>query len=126
MDEATPSSLLPLCLSEPVAIIQGSHEDVLLPQVLPLLLSLSSSLRGLPLLLINLLLQWVRSTAAVAILISVGFRNQGHRKLHTLWLMSAAGRCQSVDNWTIVSYSSQGLQDQQSIAIQPPQIIINN
>jgi len=26
-----------------------------------------------------------------------------NRKLHTLWLMPAPGRCQSVDDWTIVS-----------------------
>jgi len=77
--------------------------DACLPQLLPLLLARSSSLRGLPLLLVNLPLQWIRSTVALAILISVGFRNEGHRKLHTLWLMPAPGRCQSVNDWTIVS-----------------------
>jgi len=41
---------LPLCLGEPVAVIQGSHVDALLPQLLPLLLAHSSSLQGLPLL----------------------------------------------------------------------------
>jgi len=48
-----------------------------------------------------------------------------NRKLHMLWLMPAPGRCQSVDDWTIVSYSSQGPQDQQLIAVQPPRIIMN-
>jgi len=41
---------LPSCLGEPVAVIQGSHVDALLPQLLPLLVARSSSLRGLPLL----------------------------------------------------------------------------
>jgi len=38
-----------------------------------------------------------------ALLITVGFKNEGHRKLHTLWQMPAPGRWQSVDNWTIMS-----------------------
>ena len=46
---------LPLCLSEPVAVIQGFHVDHLLPQLLPLLLAPSSTLRGLPLLTYSLL-----------------------------------------------------------------------
>ena len=39
---------LPSCLDEPVAVIQGSHVDALLPELLPLLIARSSSLRGLP------------------------------------------------------------------------------
>jgi len=41
---------LPSFLGEPVAVIQGPHVEALLPQLLPLLLAHSSSLRGLPLL----------------------------------------------------------------------------
>jgi len=37
---------LPSCLGEPVAVIQGSHVDALLPQILPLLFARSSTLRG--------------------------------------------------------------------------------
>jgi len=42
---------LPSCLGEPVAVIQDSHVDPLLPQLPPLLLARSFILRGLPLLL---------------------------------------------------------------------------
>ena len=50
--EPSPAVLsLPSCLGEPVAVIQDSHVDPLLPQLLPLLLAFSFSLRGLPLLL---------------------------------------------------------------------------
>jgi len=42
---------LPSCLGEPVAVIQDSHVDPLLPQLPPLLLARPSSLRGLLLLL---------------------------------------------------------------------------
>jgi len=47
MDQAR-RPVTPSCLGEPVAVIQGSHVDALLPQLLPLLLVRSSSLRGLP------------------------------------------------------------------------------
>jgi len=72
------------CLGQPVAVIEGSHVDALVPQLLPLLFVRLSSLQGLPHLLINLPLQWVCVTATLAILITVGFRNNGHQKLNTM------------------------------------------
>jgi len=51
-EEPSPAvQALPLCLGEPVAVIQYSHVDPLLPQLPPLLFARSFSLRGLPILL---------------------------------------------------------------------------